>query len=98
LNLWHTRVTDSGLEALVGSQLKRLNLDDTNIGDAGIPAITQLGQLEFLHLGKTAISDEGVAGLAKLTQLRELILTNTAISKKAVAELQAALPKTNIKY
>jgi Leucine-rich repeat (LRR) protein len=98
LNLWHTRVTDSGLEALAGSKLKRLNLDDTNIGDGGIPSIVPIKSLEFLHLGTTAITDEGAAKLSELTNLKTLILTNTALSKKAVAALQSKLPATKIQY
>jgi hypothetical protein len=73
-------------------------LDDTNVGDGAIESVAKISSLEFLHLGKTAVTDEGIQGLAKLTHLKDLILTNTALSKKGVAELQAKLPKTNIKY
>ena len=98
LNLWHTRVTDQGVGALVDCKLKKLNLDDTNVGDGAIESVAKISSLEFLHLGKTAVTDEGIQGLAKLTHLKDLILTNTGLSKKGVAELQAKLPKTNIKY
>jgi Leucine-rich repeat (LRR) protein len=98
LNLWHTRVTDSGLAALTSSKLKRLNLDDTNIGDGAIEHLAKIESLEFLHIGKTAVTDEKIGELAKLKNLKDLILTNTTLSKKAVASLQEKLPKTNIKY
>lgn len=98
LNLWHTRVTDSGLAALTSSKLKRLNLDDTNIGDGAIEHLAKIETLEFLHIGKTAVTDDKIGELAKLKNLKDLILTNTTLSKKAVASLQEKLPKTNIKY
>ena len=98
LNLWHTRVTDTGLTALVDSKLKRLNLDDTNIGDAALEHISKIQTLEFLHIGKTAVTDEKIGELAKLTNLKDLILTNTGLSSKAVEALQQKLPKTKIKF
>jgi Leucine-rich repeat (LRR) protein len=98
LNLWHTRVSDSGLSSLTSSKIKRLNLDDTNIGDGAIESLSKIETLEFLHIGKTAVTDEKIGELAKLKNLKELILTNTTLSKKAVADLQEKLPKTNIKY
>jgi Leucine-rich repeat (LRR) protein len=98
LNLWHTRVTGSGLAALTSSKLKRLNLDDTIIGDGAIEHLAKIETLEFLHIGKTAVTDEKLGELAKLKNLKDLILTNTSLSKKAVESLQGKLPKTNIKY
>jgi Leucine-rich repeat (LRR) protein len=98
LNLWHTRVSDSGLVALVGSKLKRLNLDDTNIGDGALEHLSKMETLEFLHIGKTAVTDEKIGDLAKLKNLKDLILTNTGLSKKAVDGLQAKLPNTKIKF
>jgi hypothetical protein len=98
LNLWRSQVTDSGITFLVELPLKRLNLDDTSIGDAAIPHIARIRSLEFIHLGKTAITDEGIQGLKELTKLKDLVLTNNGLSAEGVKRLQSQLPKTNIKF
>jgi len=98
LNLWRSRVTDSGIKFLVELPLKRLNLDDTSIGDAAIPHIAQIRSLEFIHLGKTAITDEGIQGLKELTKLKDLVLTNNGLSPEAVERLRSRLPETRIQF
>ncbi len=73
------------------SGLKWLNLDQTEVTDAGIPHLAGLAQLEFLHLGRTRITDASIDSLAKLRNLKEIHLTRTKVSDAGAARLRAAL-------
>ncbi|MFN6127353.1 MAG: hypothetical protein ACK494_00465, partial [Planctomycetota bacterium] len=97
-NLWRSQISDRGVAFLVRLPLKRLNLDDTSVGNGAIAFIAQIKSLEFLHLGKTAITEDGIQGLQGLSNLKDLIVTNIGLGSAAVQQLRGHFPKTNIKY
>ena len=68
-----------------------LDLDDTQITDAGLQEVAKLQGLETLWLGRTKITDEGLKEVAKLQKLETLSLGGTKITDvglKEVAKLQ----------
>jgi hypothetical protein len=87
IGLRYTAVTDESLELVSKFPLKRLDLDDTKLTDAGLTHVGKITTLEKLRLENTAITDEGLRYLGNLHNLNEIILTNTAITDAGVAYL-----------
>jgi hypothetical protein len=73
-----------------------LNLDNTQLTDAGLPYLAGMTRLAFLHLGSTQVSDAGLPHLEPLTGLKDLKVTRTAVTAKGVARLAEKLPATAI--
>jgi Leucine-rich repeat (LRR) protein len=94
-NVWQTEFSDADMPA-VGKlkNLKRLNLDKTQVTDMGLASLKELDQLEYLHLGSNLnVTDAGLTELHGLKNLKHLVITFIpSISDDAVAELQKALP------
>ena len=78
--------------------LEWLNLDNTKLSDAGLPALKNMKSLDFLHLGSTQITADGAPLLFHLTTLKDLKITRSAMgsSDAAVSELRKHLPHTTI--
>jgi hypothetical protein len=63
----HSTVTDACLERLTGlTQLKTIQLRDTQVTDAGLEHLKGLTQLQWLSLGRTEVTDEGLADLQEV--------------------------------
>jgi hypothetical protein len=58
-------VTDAGLKALALLNLKSLDLDNTQVTDAGLKALVPLKTLTFLSLLGTKVTNDGVKELQK---------------------------------
>jgi len=66
VNLWGTKVTDTGLEYLKElTRLQDLNLAGTRVTDAGLVHLKGLTKLQGLHLRKAKVTDAGVKELLK---------------------------------
>jgi len=76
--------------------LKKLNLENTGIGDDALVSLAHLTQLQQLNLHSTPITDDGLRSLSQLKKLRHLHLWNTNISYDAAMELKKALPEAEI--
>jgi Leucine-rich repeat (LRR) protein len=92
------RVTDAGMVHLKNlACLRRLDLFDTKIGDAGLEHLTGLTNLENLRLGThnlpAVITDAGLAHVAKITSLRKLYLNCPKVTDDGLARLA---PLTNL--
>lgn len=66
------------------SDLKRLNLSGTQVGDAGIAHIQGVTSLEFLVLNDTKVTDAGAKYLRRLKSVQALGLVNTAMSDESL--------------
>lgn len=87
LNVSHTKVTDTGLEALTQlPALKALTISQ-NITDKGASHLSALVRLEELDLDGARITDEGMAPLKKLSRLRSLVLSNTQVTDAGLIPL-----------
>jgi len=94
VNLYaNTKMTDDDLEALTAlTQIRRLNLMQTGIGDAGMVHVGKMHSLENLMLMGTQITDAGMSNLTGLSELKQLYLEGTKVSGEGVANLKD-LPK-----
>jgi Leucine-rich repeat (LRR) protein len=68
-------------------RLKRVDLGDNPIGDAGLRNFSALEGMEKLTLKGTRISDDGLGSLSHMSKLRNLDLTGTNITGKGLLEL-----------
>tara|TARA_B100000809_G_scaffold257649_1_gene299598 strand:+ start:153 stop:677 length:525 start_codon:yes stop_codon:yes gene_type:complete len=75
-----------------------LNLEYTEITDAGLAHLVGLSNIRTLVLRGTEITDEGLAQLESLTTLTELDLEFAAVSNEGVGRLQKALPGCTINH
>jgi YHS domain-containing protein len=93
LNLGGTAVTDAGLKALAGlKNLRRLHLERTGTGDAGVEHLKGLADLQYLNLYGTKVTDAAVASLSGLKKLKSLYLWQTAVTEAGAETLKKALP------
>ncbi len=76
-----------------------VNLNGTQITDAGLVHLEGLTSLQELNLDNThQITDAGLVHLEGLTSLRMLFLHNTQITDAGVAKLKEALPECDITH
>ena len=96
LVLAKTQITDAGLEVIRKMQLRKLDLSNTNISDAGLQHLTDRygvgGYIDELDLSNTAVSDACVGSLSQMTRLEKLRAKGTKISDDGVDSLRAVLP------
>ncbi len=85
-----TLISNEDLQLLssVKKQLIWLKLGYTNISDANMAAIGQLGNLTRLSLEHTPISDNGLHAVQSLTHLQYLNLVGTAVTSQGVLQLK----------
>jgi Leucine-rich repeat (LRR) protein len=95
LDLSHTKVTDTSLVWLCDLKIEDLDLEGTQITDAGLPALTDFSSLRRLSLDATAITNRGVRFLAECQQLQQLFLNHTAIRPGGLQPLRE-LPLTTL--
>jgi hypothetical protein len=87
-DLRRTPITDDWLSRLAGAKnLKKLYLP-TQISDAGLAYLGELGDLELLYLGCTRITDAGVARVTHFEKLRSLSLSFTRTGDHSVTYLK----------
>jgi Leucine-rich repeat (LRR) protein len=77
----------SALEPLK-KQLVSLKLDDSNVSDSTLTAISNFSNLRRLQLSNTEITDKGLMKLKKLKDLGSLNLMGTKVTAKGIVELK----------
>lgn len=77
--------------------LQELDLDNTQITDAGLAGLSRLPNLRVLHLDRTAVTSDGLASLRGLPNLEELYLMKSKVSDFGL-EYLARLPKLELLY
>jgi len=90
---------DDQLAALasVAPALQRLDLGETAVTDAGLPALAAMKNLRHLHLDRTAVTDRGLVQLAPLARLEYLNLFATNVTDAGLNELRV-LPQLRSLY
>jgi uncharacterized membrane protein len=85
-----TAISSEDLQLLSGikNQLIWLKLGYTNISDANMAAIGQLGNLTRLNLEHTPISDVGLRSVQSLQNMQYLNLVGTAVTLQGVLQLK----------
>jgi hypothetical protein len=74
------------------TNLKSLELRNTEIGDAGLANLEGMTRLRALDLSETRVTDAGLVHLKRLTTLTWLDLRRTNVTDAGRAELERALP------
>jgi hypothetical protein len=72
--------------------LTHLQLEETEVTDAGLTHRKRLTKLKRLFLAGTRVSDTGIRHLKALPQLVYLDAEGTRVTDDRVAELQHAIP------
>jgi len=82
-------VSDAQLKALapVAANVVSLDLQQTQVTDAGLAALTPFTKLRKLQLQKTSLTDAGLEHLGKLTSLEILNLYGTAVTDAGLLHL-----------
>ena len=85
-----TVISSEDIQLLTGlqKQLIWLKLGYTNISDAGMTTIGQLGNLNRLSLEHTPVSDNGLRSLQSLLHLQYLNLVGTPVTLQGVLQLK----------
>src|SRR5262249_7773620 len=73
--------------------LKYLELDGTNVTDAGLLRISGLRKLENLRLDNDNITDEGLRALESCSALTKFDVRGTHVTERGIEALKAKLPK-----
>jgi hypothetical protein len=100
LFLGGTRTTDAGLRQYFQGckSLKRLELRQTQVGDAGIASFKDCKDLNFLDLSATSVGDAGLAHFIICQNLRQILLSKTKVTAAGVSEFSKALPQCKIEW
>ncbi len=69
-------------------RLRGLNLDGTDVTDAGVWQLDGLTDLELLGLERTNVTDACLTHLGRLTALQNLFLNQTQVSDKGLVHLK----------
>ena len=73
-----------------------VDLNSTQIADAGLVHLKGLTSLDHLNLTHTQITDAGLEHLKGLTSLTTLDLSRTKITDAGLEQIKAALPNCDI--
>lgn len=96
---WTGYVEDTdlaSLEHLAG--LRKLELPDLPISDAGLSHMVNLHHLARLNLAGTDITDSGLKYMEGLTGLKYLDVRHTRVTATAIGQLRQFLPHCTIKF
>jgi len=97
VRLEETVFDDSYLSVVTSlGNVTRLDLSNTQTGDAAMVHLAHLTGLESLNLSGTHVTDEGLTLLTKLQQLQTINLYGTPTTKKGRDQLRVALPYCRI--
>jgi hypothetical protein len=86
------------LRELLGEERPRnvIELDETQVTDAGLAHLTALKQLKMLDLRKTKVTDAGLAQLKGIATLTKLDLRETEVSVGALRGFHKAMPYCSV--
>lgn len=93
----HTRADDRLLDVLTSPNLETLELDGTQVTDAGVGRfLSSRSVISQLHLSNTVVTDQTCVELAKLKVVFLVDLTSTRVTAAGVKWLQTAHPQCRI--
>ncbi|MBA4190974.1 MAG: hypothetical protein C0467_23560 [Planctomycetaceae bacterium] len=95
-----TPATDEGVTALVGrlSNLMRLSLNSTNVGDLAAQALSTLPKLSDVRLSHTKLTDAGLSAFAGHPSLEAVYARGCAVTTSTVEALRKASPRELVVY
>jgi hypothetical protein len=78
------------------TQLERLSLAHSTVGDVRLARLRGLVEIEYLDLSSTRITDDGLVNLASLRKLSTLLLRRTYVTDAERKRLKQSLPRVAI--
>jgi Leucine-rich repeat (LRR) protein len=98
VNLGGCPLTPAGLACLKTCCAPEVSLyvNDSEITDAGLAAVSQISQITSIYAYRTGITDAGLKHLETMKGLSSLSITNTKVTPAGVKALQTALPECRI--
>jgi hypothetical protein len=78
------------------TQVERVSLARSPVGDVRLARIRGLDQIEYLDLSSTRITDDGLVNLAGLRNLSTLLLRRTFVTEGGAQRLKQSLPGVTI--
>lgn len=100
LRLNGTLITNAGVSRIVSLFPKvsePLDLNDTNVSDAGIAHLKDAGFLRYVGLNGTDVGDRGVAQLAAIPRVAGVQLIGSRVTAAGVAQLKAAASQRDLR-
>ena len=80
------------------SNLRRLQLSNTSISDAGLAKLKNLKELGSLNLVGTKVTAKGIMQIKDLKSLKYLYLYKTSITAAEREELKKSFPETTLDF
>ena len=80
------------------TELARLVLDYTEIGDKGLTQIGNLKALATLSLDSTHVTDSSIDVMKRFSRLGRLNLYHTLVTDKGFGQLRQALPDCHVVF
>jgi hypothetical protein len=98
--LEETPATDEGVIALAGrlSNVMRLSLNRTGVGDPAARALSRLPRLSDVRLSHTRLTDAGLSAFAGHPSLEAVYVRGCAVTRGAVKALKKASPRELVVY
>jgi internalin A len=78
------------------TELERLSLSHSPVGDVRLARLKGLAKIEYLDLRSTRLTDDGLVNLASLRNLSALLLTHTYVTDAGRKRLKRSLPRVTI--
>jgi uncharacterized membrane protein len=100
VKLGSTSITEETVAAELPKMenLKKLDLSQTQIGDAALDAVAQLEGLEWLNLYGTQVTDAGLMKLKGLGNLKKIYLWQSKATPEGAEALKAELPGLQVVF
>ena len=86
-----TGIGDEAVAALEDSQLQRLSVNNTKIGDGAMRAASRIGTLTHLMCANTRVTDAGLKYLKDMTQLALLDVSESEVTGEGLVHLPTNL-------
>lgn len=98
LDLGGTQITDEGAARLLPklTNLWKLSLDRTTVGDSTLLALEKAARLEAINLYATQVTDAGLKALEKLPRLRSVYAWQTQVTPQGAEALQSAAKAVHV--
>jgi Leucine-rich repeat (LRR) protein len=100
VKLGATSITEETIAAELPkmANLKKLDLSQTQIGDAAMDSVAKLEGLEWLNLYGTQVTDAGIMTLKGLGNLKKIYLWQSKATPEGAKALQAELPGLEVVF
>lgn len=98
LDLIGCEIENKSLSRLASLKLAHINLDSSNLTDAGAKELVQCAGLSDISLNSTKVTDDGIKSLTAMKGLQKLALSNTALTDKGLVELSKSESLNYVKF